>query len=982
MNPSNRSLQQRIEEIGREIYDKMSDASPSVFDPQWWSGHLLEWSMKDEAFKVQMFRFIDVLPVLSHNRQVGRLLAEYFEETGEALPEVFRRSVRAASGPLTSLLAAPAVRKNVEFMARRFITGADPVGGLQALKKLRSEGLAFTVDLLGEATLSDAEADVYRDRCLDALDTLAAPVAAWTENPLLDGDRFGPVPRLNLSIKLSALSPAFEPLRWDACLTEIKRRLYPILRRAADVSALVNFDLEHYDQKALTYAVFREILAQEEFREGPPLGMVVQSYLQDAASDLRSLMEWADTCKRRIAVRLVKGAYWDYETVLRRQRGWRVPVFLQKEATDLNYERLSRELLAQTGRLAPAFASHNVRSLAHVAAVAEEMGLEKGDFEFQMLNGMAEPIRQALAALGFRVRVYAPIGEMLPGMAYLVRRLLENTSNESFLRKNFVEAIPFEELMAPPVPPETPAEEPEDTFRNEPHADFSDASQREQFADAVAQVEDLLGATYPLVIGDREVSTPEHILSMNPAAPDAVVGRVSAGEGKHADEAVAAARAAWETWRHVPAAARASHLFRAAQAIQKRRFEFAALQVFEVGKNWPEADADVCEAIDFLNYYGREVIRLGGHRRLSHYPGELNLYHPVPRGVGVVLSPWNFPLAIAAGMTSAGLAAGNCIILKPSSNAPVTAAWLVETLRDAGIPDGVIQFLPGPGATIGNRLISHPGVDLIAFTGSREVGLGIVKRAAETHPGQRHVKQVIAEMGGKNAIIIDESADLDEAVRGVVASAFGFQGQKCSACSRAIVLRSVADTFVRRLVEATRSLRMGPPKDPAHQLGPVVDARAKEKIEAYIRIGTEEGSPVFIGEAPASGFYVPCAIFADIRPSHRLFREEIFGPVLAITEARDLSEALALANDSEYGLTGGLFSRSPAAIRRVQRELDVGNLYINRGITGALVNRQPFGGARMSGIGSKAGGPDYLQQFMIPRSICENTLRRGFAPAD
>jgi RHH-type proline utilization regulon transcriptional repressor/proline dehydrogenase/delta 1-pyrroline-5-carboxylate dehydrogenase len=982
MNPTDTPLQRRIEEIGREIYDQMSDTSPSAFDPQWWSGHLLEWAMRDESFKVQLFRFIDVLPVLPYNRQVGKLLREYFEDTGEALPEIFRRGVRAASGPLTSLLAAPAVRKNMEFMAHRFIIGTDPTGSLEVLEKLRSDGLTFTVDLLGEATLSNQEADVYRDRCLDAISTLSEPLAAWEENPLLDRDGFGEIPRLNLSVKLSALSPAFDPVRWDASLSEMKPRLYPILRKAAGVSALVNFDLEHYDQKALTYAVFHEILAHEEFCQGPPLGVVVQSYLQDAASDLESMVRWAETFQRRITIRLVKGAYWDYETVVRSQRGWKVPVFLNKEATDLNYERLSRELLAHADKLAPAFASHNVRSLAHAAAVAEEMGLDKGDFEFQMLNGMAEPIRKALVALGFRVRVYAPIGEMLPGMAYLVRRLLENTSNESFLRKNFVEATSFEELMCPPVPPEAPSPAAAAVFLNEPHTDFSDGSLREQFAGALNNVEGSLGETHSLLIDGREVTTAEQILSVNPAAPDNVVGKVCAAERKHADQAVAAARAAWETWQRVPAEERAGHLFRAAEAIGKRRFDFAALQVFEVGKNWLEADADVCEAIDFLNYYGREMIRLGERRRLSDYPGELNLYHYVPRGVGVVISPWNFPLAIAAGMTAAGLAAGNCMILKPSSNSPVTAAWLVEVLRHTGIPDGVIQFLPGSGAAVGNHLVSHPGVDLIAFTGSREVGLGILKRAAETQAGQRHVKQVIAEMGGKNAVIIDESADLDEAVQGVVASAFGFQGQKCSACSRAIVLRSVVDTFVRRLVEATRSLRMGPPADSANQLGPVIDAGAKEKIEAYIRVGTEEGTPVFIGEAPTSGYYVPCAIFSDIHPSHRLFREEIFGPVLAITEARDLSEALTLANDSEYGLTGGLFSRSPEAIGQVQSAFDVGNLYINRGITGALVGRQPFGGARMSGIGSKAGGPDYLQQFMIPRSICENTLRRGFAPPD
>ncbi len=984
MSCHNGALEEKIKKLGDEIYSGMKDTSPSVFDPAWWSGHLLEWAMKDESFKVQMFRFIDVFPVLKENKQVVKLLKEYFEDVGEGLPEIFRWGMKASSVPLTSLLVSPLVRKNLGLMARRFIAGKDSEEGARALTSFRDKGLAFTVDLLGEATLSEEEAETYRDRCLEALQRISREVEAWPKNPVLDRDHKSRIPTLNLSVKLSALSSRFDPICPETSLQEIQKRLYPILREAARHEGMVNLDMEHYESRDLTFAAFREILKQEEFREKPDLGIVVQSYLLDAEDDLDKLIDWAREFDRTLTVRLVKGAYWDYETVIRKQKGWKIPVFLHKEETDRNYERLTHTMLMNIDYLSPAFASHNVRSIAHAMAVAEDLGIPRNAYEVQILNGMAEPIRDALVQLGIRVRVYAPLGEMIPGMAYFVRRLLENTSNESFLRKNFVEGVSFSELIAPPlaaaISPDQEAEK--DLFYNEPDADFTDPESRDKMALALEKVHGELGRDYPLVLDGKEVRTDERIVSKNPADPSETVGTVASGRREHADQAVDVARKAWEAWQRVPPQGRAEYLFNAAKWIRERRFDLAALEIYEVGKNWREADADVCEAIDFLNYYGREMLRLGRPRKLSHYPGELNHYHYTPRGIGVVISPWNFPLAIAAGMATAGISAGNCVIFKPASNSPVTGAWMVQAFRETGLPEGVLQFLPGSGSEVGSHLVSHRGIDFVAFTGSREVGLGIVKQAGVTHAGQRNVKQVIAEMGGKNAVIVDESADLDEAVHGVTASAFGFQGQKCSACSRVIVVKDVALTFIHRLVESARSLRIGPPRDPANVMGPVIDEKALQKILGYIEIGKKEGDLVFLGEAPSGGYYVPPAIFTGIQPSDRLFREEIFGPVLSIIEAKDLDEAIAFAKDSEYALTGGLFSRSPANIQRVRDEFHVGNLYINRGITGALVGRQPFGGARMSGVGSKAGGPDYLTQFMIPRTVCENTLRRGFAPPE
>lgn len=417
--------------------------------------------------------------------------------------------------------------------------------------------------------------------------------------------------------------------------------------------------------------------------------------------------------------------------------------------------------------------------------------------------------------------------------------------------------------------------------------------------------------------------------------------------------------------------------------MRRRKFELAAWQILECGKQWREADADIAEAIDFAEYYADGAIALDQQQSVD-VPGEQNRFVYQPRGVVAVIAPWNFPLAILTGMTAAAIATGNTVVMKPAEQSSITAAKLMQVFEEAGLPPGVVNYLPGRGETVGAALVDHRDVALIVFTGSRAVGLAINRRAAEiSASGITTVKRVIAEMGGKNAIIVDDDADLDEAVVGVIKSAFGFQGQKCSACSRAIVLDRVYDTFVHRLVEAARSLKVGPTTDPGSSVGPVIDADAVERIHKYIEIGRAEGREVLavdVKQLASRGNYVGPHIFADIRPDARLAQEEIFGPVLAVIRAADLTEAIRIANGTDYALTGGIFSRSPVNLERACRELQVGNLYLNRSITGALVGRQPFGGYKMSGIGSKAGSHEYLLQFVLPKTITENTLRRGFAP--
>ncbi len=982
-------IEQQTRVIGREIFSRLKTESPSVFHFAWWDEKILDWCMHDETLKVQMFRFIDVLPMLKTGEQVARHLQEYFLDHAEIFPIAVQWGLNFASHRSAAARAvALAVRRNATRMAQRFIAGATPAEALTAIRKLRRQSLAFTLDLLGEATLSEEEAATYQQRYLDLLTSLAAASKNWEPVELIDTDHVGPIPRVNVSLKLTALYSQFDAIDLEGSAAHVKERLRPLFRTAKEVGAFVTVDMEQYHYKELTLRVFKEILEEDEFCTWPQAGIVLQAYLRETEQDLRDLLTWVKTRGTPVSVRLVRGAYWDYETVIARQRHWPVPVFGRKWETDINFERLVTILLEQYRLLRPAIATHNVRSIAYALAASQRLGLPERALEFQMLYGMGDAIKAALVQLGQRLRVYAPFGELIPGMGYLVRRLLENTSNDSFLRQSFVEHAALDELLRNPEEERLDdagasaddQQSNDGAFLNEPELDFAQEGNRHRFRDALASVRQQLGRVYPLVINGTEVFTDREIISRNPSHPDEIVGRVAQAGVAEAERSVSTAWQALPAWRTTPAAERADFLFRAAAAMRDRRAELAAWEVIEAGKPWREADADVCEAIDYLIYYGREMLRLAPARQLDELPGEVNAYMYQPRGVAVVIAPWNFPLAILTGMTAAALVAGNTVIMKPAEQTSVIAAKLMEIFREVGLSSGVLSYLPGLGEEVGEYLVTHPRVNLIAFTGSLTVGLRINALAAQTVEGQRGIKKVIAELGGKNAIVVDDDADLDEAVMGTVASTFGYAGQKCSACSRVIVLEQVYDLFLRRLVEATRSLCVGPAEDPGTFVPPLIDDEARQKVRHYITVAQSERRVVLQMEAPGTGYFVGPLIVADVSPQAVIAQEEIFGPVLAVLKARDFNEALTIAMGPPYALTGGLYSRSPAHIERARQDLRVGNLYINRKITGALVGRQPFGGLGLSGIGSKAGGPDYLLQFMEPRVITENTLRRGFAP--
>ena len=509
-------------------------------------------------------------------------------------------------------------------------------------------------------------------------------------------------------------------------------------------------------------------------------------------------------------------------------------------------------------------------------------------------------------------------------------------------------------------------------FKNEPVLDFTLESNARRQIEAIQNVQSRLGREYDLVIGGERLKGAGTFTSINPSKKSQVVGVFQSASSDQAVHAVEAASEAFQKWSRVPAEKRAEILFGAARLLRERRFECNAWMIFEVGKSWAEADADTAEAIDFCEFYAREALRYGASQPLTRYPGEENELLYIPLGVGAVIPPWNFPCAILAGMTTASIVAGNTVVLKPSSDAPAIAAFFVEILSAAGLPPGVVNFVTGSGATAGNTLVQHPKTRFIAFTGSKQVGLQINEEAASPRPGQIWIKRVIVEMGGKDFIIVNDDADLDAAVKGVAVSAFGFQGQKCSACSRAIVLAKVYDEFLRKIAAQVRQISVGPTINPGNYMGPVVNERALITILEYIEIGKKEGRLVAGGkQSEGDGFFVQPTVIADVDPRARIAQEEIFGPVLAVIRARSLDDAIRIANDTEYGLTGSIYARDREAIRRAKEECFVGNFYVNRKCTGALVGVHPFGGFNMSGTDSKAGGRDYLLLFTQAKAISE-----------
>ncbi len=1012
---------QRIEELtlrlGHEMFDRMADASPSVFQAEWWQELGLRQCMKNEWLKVQAFRFIDVLPTVGYvPSEIARHLREYFvrRRNGPRSPLAELDDAPAAqrlialaervcdfddlSGWRARLLARAAWQGALK-MAGRFIAGTTIEQAERAIVRLRDRQMAFTIDVLGEAALSRSEAEAYQATYLDLITELPRHARGWHPVPLIDEGDGVALPRVNVSVKLTSLHPGLDAIAPQRSIDHAKEMLRPLLRQAMAGSVHIHIDMEHYAIKDLTLQLCEQLLCEPEFRDYPHFGIVLQAYLKDGDRDVQRTVAWAKRRGTPVWVRLVKGAYWDSETVWAAQAGWPCPVWQQKWQSDACYERMTRVLLANWRHTPAAFASHNVRSLAHAMALKQLWDVPDYAFELQMLYGMGDPIKYAAVDMGYRCRIYTPYGQLLPGMAYLIRRLLENTANEGFLR-SATEDTPREVLLRDPeqtgrqTPPyQQPIivkyefEEPiMDPFENVPNTDFAREDARRAMQAGLANARAAAGCELPMRIGGQTATSDQWVESRNPSRPAELVARAACAGQSHVDQAVAGAQQAFAAWRDTEPRQRAAAVMRAAELMQERRFDLAGLLVFEVGMPWRQADAEVSQAIDYCNYYAKEAIRISDHARRRDIPGETNEYAYMPRGVTAVLGPWNSPLASVAGMAAAALVTGNPVIIKPSSRAPAIGARLVELLWQAGLPPTAVSFLPGAGTEIGAALAAHPGVATVAAACRPETAEHLHRGAGATLTNAPGYKRLVVSAGGNNPVIVDSDADLDEAIKAIKESAFGFAGQRCSSARRCIVLESIEQRFVERLTEAVRGVSIGPADDPATFVPPLIDQSAAEAAsrlidetsaaaECVLRIDADEAVRASDGAA-----FVGPAVFTRVDPQAAIATRHLPGPLLAIVTARDFAEAVELFNRGDYSLCGGVFSRSPANIDHARRCCECGNLFINRKITDPRVDLQPFGGWRLSGAGIKTGGPDYLIQFTQPRSITENTLRRGFAP--
>ncbi|MEN9244849.1 MAG: proline dehydrogenase family protein, partial [Gloeomargarita sp. DG02_5_bins_242] len=792
------SLAARTQTLGQELLAATRPGHSwwAQVREQWqWDEKLLAWTMEHPGLRTQMFRLIDTLPFLQGSGEISRHIQEYLQQPEVELPEMLKKLLHftGRESPAAQV-AAQTLTTAVRTLAHKYIVGENFNQVRQTLERLRQQGMSFTLDILGEAVLSETEAQGYLQKYLDLMTQLTQ--VHW-----------GCVPQV--SVKLTAFYSQFDPLAAKATRTHVTEAVTRLLRRAGELGVAVHFDMEQYKYKNLTLAILKEVLLSDEFRTRTDVGLTIQAYLQDSEADVRELLAWLKLRGTPLTVRLVKGAYWDQEVILAQQKHWDLPVYGRKSATDANYEKLTRLLLENHALLYPAIGSHNVRSQAYALAVAEALALPPTAWEAQVLYGMAAPLAKALTERGQQVRMYCPYGELLPGMSYLIRRLLENTANTSFLRQRLQKENEAELLAPPPVGEPAPPLLPSESFVGTADTNFALPGVADEFLQAIAQVKAQLGQDYVL-----PHCSPERTLdSVNPADPTQLIGRVGLADGQSVRKALDLAQQAQAVWRKTPWEVRV-HLLRAiAERLARQRAEWVAWIVWEVAKPIREADAEVSEAIDFCRYYAQRAEQLA-----QGYPtdvlGETNRYIYQPKGIGVVIAPWNYPLAISVGMITAGLVTGNCVLYKPAEQSAVLGCKITrlisDLLRDLDVPAGVFQGLPGWGEEIGPLLVTHPAVHFITFTGSRQVGCQIYAQAAQMTPGQKHLKRVVAEMGGKNAIIVDASADLDQAVQGVVQSAFGYAGQKCSACSRVIVLPDIYEPFVQRLQAATASLVIGP----------------------------------------------------------------------------------------------------------------------------------------------------------------------------
>jgi len=899
------ALERRIGEIGRSLLKHARGRRTSLLSRAYWSERLMNRATQDEAFKNQLFRFIDAFPAFKTPRQVHEHLADYFLRGGVPLPAGLGPALKA--GGLVKSAMSRLISGQIRSMAARFIAGADIPTAAPILARLWANDTAHTITLLGERCLSAGEALAYQQAHIRVLREVAAAAANWPAGDRAEHDHLGPIPRVNLSLKLSALHPTPDPLAIDTIAPILRQTIQPILDEAKRLGAQIHIDSEQRELKELVFEVFMRCAEASDV----PIGVVVQAYLRSAEEDAQRIIDWTRRTGRQVTIRLVKGAYWDHETAHAARMGWPVPVWSRKSDTDACFERVAKMFIQATPRSAReggvrlALGSHNARSIAAVLALIEQHDLPPEAVELQMLYGMAGELKTAAAALKLRVREYVPVGRMIPGMAYLVRRLLENTSNESWLKASFRDHVSAEALLASPhrsaATPDQDIEDPGDArpFRHEPPRDFADRSVRRAFAEAIGRI-------------------PPH---------DDGIEMIE----EKTDRALASALAALPGWSERSARERTAVLVNAAADMRRRRDELAAVIIGLAGQCWREANKEVCRAIDFCAYHARQAV---------------NLFeaHPDcggPLGVMLIAAPLDEPLAGLCGLATAALVTGNTVLVSVPRPARAIAGLFCSIMRDAGCPAEALHLL-----------------------------IEEAQAVADHHPDVHRIE--VDRPDGGSVIIVDESADPDSAVLGVRRAAFGAAGRMPCSCRRVVSLQAVHDTFVHRLCESTKALRIGDPADPATDIGPVLDDQAQESINAFIALGRTEAHAALAMELPEEAalmggrHYVAPHIFRDVPPAGVFANRPCPGPVLSIMKSASFPEALRLARSFTGTTAVGLYSRTPSNIEKTRAAFSATDLFINRPVESIPVGRPSMDGVHLARAGAQLGAADSLRRFLRP----------------
>jgi len=965
----NPEVEKAILEYGSQFLDIARSKTAGILSAQFWSDKLMDWAMKDEAFKIQFFRFVDTYPVLKTPDQIHDHLVDFMNQPGVSPPpgmDLMTKAGGLAKGVFTNRMT-----KQITSMAQKFIIGSDAASAVPDLRTMWKHNIAFTVDLLGEACVSQRVADSYQAKYLDLVENLPSRVADFPANTRLETDHIGPIPRVNVSIKITSLYWDVDPINTRGSIAAIMERLGPILESAGRNNVLINFDIEQAEFTDLTLDLFEACCEKYDF----PAGLALQAYLRRGPEDAQRMINWSKALGRQITVRLVKGAYWDYETINAEQQRWPVPVWSQKSDTDACFERMTEMILEKTprnvgeGGVKLALGSHNARSIAHALVTARQNDLPDSAVEMQMLHGMGDPLKHASAELGLRLREYAPVGELLVGMAYFVRRLLENTSNESWLRAGFADNASAEILLADPRTLERSDEDPGEKmirqapqrhklsesfesiengepFFNEPLRDFADPIQHEKIAKAVNEA--------------------------SPNPPD---------QSSSTEEAVSAIADHYtKRWSKTTVEQRAQLMVRMADQLRKNRDQLAGRIVQQIGMTWRDADAEVCHAIDICSWTARQTMSTATEQRYGQFLGEKNNAHSAPIGPALAVTPWNTPLAGLTTMATSALAGGNTVLIVPPKPATAIAnQWLALIHEiDPSLTRDAVRIISTDQPETISQLANDPRFRIILQSRPTEINLDSVI--------QKH--NLTYDFAATSTFVIDASADLNEAVMAVRDSAFGFQGQRFGSCRTVLAVDTAFDAVLQTLSEATAEMRIGNPIDPATGIGPIIDAAHATHIEKAF--SETNSKSVLLMSLPEKAQlaenrqYITPHIYTNLSPENAQSIAHLLGPVVNIIRIPSFDDALKMMSETiGYRHIGAVFARKPSHIQRAAEEMHVGSLQINRGTsTGMLkVARQGIGITTTAGFNTFIGLPGHgTPTITRPAITCENTMRRGFAP--